>query len=153
MEHWKSGWARVCLNTRSLSMLLAVATVGLLFFQVQVASQTTTSVTQAKDPGVRMGAAGAGGPLPGLVGYQYDYFKVGKADFEETEEVDEGMGPRMNLDSCVGCHSQPATGGSRPNTSGWRAFAARMPWEMLCHIRSGPSRLSKPGIGNTAASY
>ena len=63
MKPWKSGWARVCLNTRSLSMLLAAATVGLVVLQVQVASQTTTSVTQAKDPGVRGGPAGAGEPL------------------------------------------------------------------------------------------
>ena len=124
MERWKSGWARVCLNTKSLSMLLALATVGLLTFQVQVASQTTTSITQAKDPGVRLGPAGAGGPLPGLVGYQGEYFTVGKEDFEEAEEADEGMGPRMNLDSCVGCHSQPATGGSSPAVNPQIAFAS-----------------------------
>ena len=123
MKPWKSGWARVCLNTRSLSMLLAAATVGLVVLQVQVASQTTTSVTQARDPGVRGGPAGAGEPLSGLVGYQADYFRVGKADFEESEEVDEGMGPRMNLDSCVGCHSQPASGGSSPFENPQVAFA------------------------------
>jgi hypothetical protein len=123
VKQWKSCWARVCLNTRSLSMLLAAATVGLVVLQVQVASQTTTSVTQAKDPGVRGGPAGAGEPLPGLVGYQADYFRVGKADFEESEEVDEGMGPRMNLDSCVGCHSQPASGGSSPFENPQIAFA------------------------------
>ena len=124
MKQWKSGWARVCLNTRSVSMLLALATVGLLAFQVQLTSQTTTSITQAKDPGVRGGPAGAGDPLPGLTGYQGDYFQVGKEDFEEAEEADEGMGPRMNLDSCVGCHSQPATGGSSPAVNPQIAFAS-----------------------------
>jgi CxxC motif-containing protein (DUF1111 family) len=115
----------VCLNTKSLSVLLALATVGLLTFQVTVTSQTTTSVTaQAKDPGVRLGPAGAGGPLPGLVGYQSDYFTVGKEDFEEVEDVADGMGPRLNLDSCVGCHSQPATGGSSPAINPQIAFAS-----------------------------
>ena len=123
MKHWKSGWARVCLNSRSLSMALALATVSVLVFQVRIASQTTTP-TQAKDPGVRGGPAGAGSPLPGLVGYQAEYFRVGKEDFEEAEEADEGMGPRMNLDSCVGCHSQPASGGSSPAINPQIAFAS-----------------------------
>jgi CxxC motif-containing protein (DUF1111 family) len=105
-------------------MLLALATVSLLAFQVHVASQTTAAATQARDPGVRGGDAGAGGPLPGLVGYQADYFRVGQEDFEEAEEVDEGMGPRMNLDSCVGCHSQPATGGTSPFENPQVAFAS-----------------------------
>lgn len=91
MKHWKSGWARVCLRRRSLSMALALATVSLLVFQVQIASQTT-SPTQAKDPGVRGGPPGAGGPLPGLVGYQAEYFQVGKDDFEEAEEAAKGWG-------------------------------------------------------------
>jgi CxxC motif-containing protein (DUF1111 family) len=124
VEHRKSGWARVCLNAKSLSMLLALATVGLLTFQVHVESQTTTAITQAQDPGVRGGPAGAGDPLPGLVGYQAEYFQIGKEDFEEVEDVADGMGPRMNLDSCVGCHSQPATGGTSPAINPQIAFAS-----------------------------
>jgi len=123
VKQWKSAWAGVCVNGRSLSISLAVATVCLLTFQVEIGSQTA-SVTQAKEPGVRGGPAGAGDPLPGLVGYQGDYFNVGKEDFEEAEEVDEGMGPRMNLDSCVGCHSQPATGGTSPAVNPQVAFAS-----------------------------
>jgi CxxC motif-containing protein (DUF1111 family) len=34
------------------------------------------------------------------------------------------MGPRMNLDSCVGCHSQPATGGTSPAVNPQVAFAS-----------------------------
>ena len=121
MENWKSGWARVCLNTRSLTMLVALATAGLPVFQVQVASQTTP--TQAKDPGVRGGAAGAGGPLPGMTRQEGDYFRVGQEDFAEVEAAAEGMGPRMNLDSCGGCHSQPAIGGTSPAVNPQIAFA------------------------------
>jgi hypothetical protein len=58
-----------------------------------------------------------------LIRYQGDYFAVGKEAFEEVEEVAEGMGPRMNLDRCVGCHSQPATGGSAPAVNPQIAFA------------------------------
>jgi len=123
VKQWKSASARVCVNGRSLSISLAVATVCLLIFQVEIGSQTA-SVTPAKDPGVRGGPAGAGGPLPGLVGYQREYFDIGKDDFEEVEQVDEGMGPRMNLDSCVGCHSQPASGGTSPAVNPQVAFAS-----------------------------
>ena len=124
MELSKSGWARVCLNTRSLSLLLGLATAGLLVSQVQVASQTTAPVTQAKDPGVRGGLAGAGGPLSGLTRMENEYFLVGQEDFEEVEEVAEGIGPRMNLDSCAGCHSQPAVGGTSPAVNPQVAFAS-----------------------------
>src|SRR5436190_14552488 len=82
VEQWNSARARVYVTRRSLSMFLALATVGLVIFQVEIASQTTSAVTLAKDPGVRGGSAGAGGPLGGLVGYQADYFRVGKEDFE-----------------------------------------------------------------------
>src|SRR5262245_13379311 len=77
----------------------------------------------ARDPGVRGGAPGAGGPLDGLRGTEKRFFELGKDDFEEVEEVAEGLGPRMNLDSCGGCHSQPATGGSSPALNPQVAFA------------------------------
>jgi CxxC motif-containing protein (DUF1111 family) len=91
-------------------------------FQATISSQTA-AVTRAQDPGPRQGAAAAGGPLPGLTGQQTEYFLAGKADFEEAESITEGVGPRMNLDSCAGCHSQPATGGSSPAVNPQMAFA------------------------------
>jgi CxxC motif-containing protein (DUF1111 family) len=69
----------------------------------------------AQDPGVRDGAAGAGGPLAGLSSTQSAFFQAGSADFAEEEGVADGLGPRMNLDSCGGCHIQPALGGSSPH--------------------------------------
>ena len=122
MDRWKSARARVCANCRSFSMFLALATVVLLVFQAEITSQTTL-VTQAKDPGVRGGPAAAGGPLPGLTAQEKEYFLAGKEDFDEAEEVAEGMGPRMNLDSCRGCHSQPAIGGTSPSENPQVAFA------------------------------
>ena len=83
----------------------------------------------AHDPGPRGGPAGAGGILPGLSTGQIDVFNSGRTDFEESETIGTGLGPRFNLDSCGGCHSQPATGGSssavNPQVSVATAFGAR----------------------------
>jgi CxxC motif-containing protein (DUF1111 family) len=100
------------------SAILALGGVGLLVFQVKIWSQTVV----ARDPGVRAGAS-AGGPLAGVSTQQRQYFDAGKAEFEEIEQVAEGMGPRMNLDSCAGCHSQPSTGGTSPAVNPQVAFA------------------------------
>ena len=83
------------------------------------------SVTPARDPGVRGGTAGAGGPIAGLTGRQLEFFTDGKVDFEEVEVVADGIGPRMNLDSCAGCHSQPGTGGSSPAVNPQVAFSSK----------------------------
>jgi hypothetical protein len=75
------------------------------------------------DPGVRPGAGATGGPLPGLSAGELDFFREGLADFNSTEETDEGLGPRLNLDGCVSCHSQPVVGGSAPAINPQVAFA------------------------------
>ena len=69
---------------------------------------------RASDPGVRGGSPGAGGPLPGLTASQLAAFEASKEEFEEADGVGEGLGPRFNLDSCGGCHTQPAVGGTSP---------------------------------------
>src|SRR4051812_29864910 len=79
------------------SAIVVSAGIALFVFQVKIASQ---SAFVAHDPGVRGGPAGAGEPLPGLSPQELDYFNVGKEEFEEAEEIAEGIGPRMNLDSC-----------------------------------------------------
>lgn len=79
----------------------------------------------AQDPGVRGGAPGAGGALAGLTTRQLEFFQDGQADFVEVEAVADGLGPRMNLDSCGGCHAQPAVGGTSPLTNPQVAFATR----------------------------
>jgi len=94
--------------------------IALFAFQVKISSQ---SGFVASDPGVRSGAAGAGDPLPGLTPHELEYFNAGKEEFEEAEEIGEGIGPRMNLDSCGGCHLQPALGGSSPAVNPQVAFA------------------------------
>jgi CxxC motif-containing protein (DUF1111 family) len=69
---------------------------------------------RAKDPGVRGGPAGAGGPLANLTTAEREMFDVGLEDFSEEEGVTDGVGPRFNFVGCAGCHSQPAVGGTSP---------------------------------------
>jgi CxxC motif-containing protein (DUF1111 family) len=86
-----------------LAVLLAIATAAAQFL--------------AADPGVRGGAAGAGGALNDLTRSQLAFFNAGSDDFQEVEALGDGLGPRFNLDSCAGCHSQPAVGGTSPATN------------------------------------
>ncbi len=66
------------------------------------------------DPGVRGGTPGAGGPLPGLSATELAKFNEFREAFLGVEDVPDGLGPRFNLDSCLGCHIQPAVGGTSP---------------------------------------
>jgi CxxC motif-containing protein (DUF1111 family) len=88
---------------------------------VLVTSCVPTSAQTVKvpmDPGVRGGAAGAGGPLQGLTADETAFFKDGLARFADIEVVtggnNNGLGPRFNSNQCLSCHSQPAGGGSSP---------------------------------------
>jgi CxxC motif-containing protein (DUF1111 family) len=85
------------------------------------------------DPGVRGGAingqqgAGPTSPLPldsvssnspsGVL----EFFENGLTRFQAQEVVsggqNNGLGPRFNLNSCSGCHAQPAVGGSSPSNN------------------------------------
>src|SRR5499427_2936618 len=133
------------------SLLFTLAVVGLYVVQIDLASSfgfrrftggtgttantpppdaapnpsPTPSFIQGRgnDPGVRGGPAGAGGMLPGLTAGQQALFTAGQTAFNTAEEVDEGLGPRMNLDSCGGCHAAPAIGGTSPATNPQVAFA------------------------------
>jgi len=104
----------------STSLLVSAAAAFFVAAQIGIASFST-----AVDPGVRPSGSipSAGGVISGLSPSQSEYFVAGQADFAEEETVAEGMGPRMNLDSCGGCHSQPAIGGSSPMVNPQIAFA------------------------------
>jgi CxxC motif-containing protein (DUF1111 family) len=96
---------------KSLSPILTVAliTCGYAFGQ---------SRSVPVDPGVRGGAAGAGGPLQGLTADETTFFLDGQARFAEIEVVNNGsnngLGPRFNSNQCFSCHSQPSMGGTSP---------------------------------------
>ena len=79
---------------------------------------TATSCFAQSDPGPRGGSAGAGAPIGGLTPGELDFFNNhGIPQFSQVEGVADGLGPRFNLDSCGGCHIQPALGGSSPATN------------------------------------
>jgi CxxC motif-containing protein (DUF1111 family) len=105
-------------------LIPVVGIVGsLLCFPLDVSSQSFNS--RARDPGPRGGAAGAGGPIAGLTANELAYFNAGKDEFEELEEVGDGLGPTLNLDGCGACHAQPAVGGTSPALNPQVAFASK----------------------------
>jgi CxxC motif-containing protein (DUF1111 family) len=110
------------MRKRTLGLPVAVV-IGATMLHAQVVSSQTLDAFRARDPGVRTGAPGAGGSLSDLNAGELSFFAAGQADFVEVEEIDEGLGPSMNLDSCGGCHSQPAIGGSSPRVNPQVAFA------------------------------
>jgi CxxC motif-containing protein (DUF1111 family) len=117
----------------------AVGTVALLLLAGSgpAFGQATTDATSAAavvvDPGVRGGAAGAGGALTGLTTLQQQFFTSAQDIFQEIDSVSgavagadgRGLGPRFNADSCAACHSQPAIGGTSPAANPLPAIAAK----------------------------
>jgi len=106
---------------RTAALVLAVVGVAVTGWR----SVPYADLFHASDPGVRGGPAGAGGPIDRLTGRQLDFFNAGLAEFAEEDGIAEGLGPRMNLDSCGGCHAQPATGGTSPAVNPQVAFASK----------------------------
>jgi CxxC motif-containing protein (DUF1111 family) len=110
-------------------MLGATALSGSALAQTTTATTATTTTQSAApqtaafggrrtlDPGPRGGDPGAGGPLPGLSQDELNFFKSSADVFAEVEDVGDGLGPRFNLESCGGCHAQPALGGTSPATN------------------------------------
>src|SRR5437764_6063119 len=77
------------------------------------------AVAQVNDPGVRNTGVNAGQPFASISANANDlaFFNAGLGQFNESQTVtgdNVGLGPRFNLDSCGGCHAQPATGGTGP---------------------------------------
>ena len=81
---------------------------------------------QQQPPAAAPQRAQAGAPLPGLTLGELALFNKGKEAFDEADDVPGGLGPRFNLDSCGGCHSHPATGGTSPAVNPQIAAATRM---------------------------
>lgn len=82
-----------------------------------------TAFAQVVDPGVRSSTGvNAGQPLASVSANANDlaFFNAGLGQFNEHQTVtgdNVGLGPRFNLDSCGGCHSQPAPGGTSPSAN------------------------------------
>lgn len=88
-------------RVRALLPLLAVACV-------------LPALNAQTDPGPRGGAPAAGGAVAGLSAALTAVFNKGLDNFQEAEDVGDGLGPRFNSNSCVSCHIQPAVGGTSP---------------------------------------
>ncbi len=115
------------------------------------------------DPGVRGGAAGAGGPLSGLTADETLFFQDGQTRFAEVESVangtNNGLGPRFNSNQCLSCHSQPGGGGSSPLKNPQVAVATlngaknKVPWFVTeagpvreARFKKGPSGTPDGGV-------
>jgi len=78
---------------------------------------------QPRDPGVRGGPAGAGGPFQNLNDDEKAFFFAAIDRFQEVDSVSGtiekgvGLGPTFNGNSCAMCHVQPAIGGSSPTVN------------------------------------
>ncbi len=107
---------------------LALAALGIGLLTVATAPMLAGAQTAAvipHDPGVRVGTPGAGGPINGLTTNQQAFFDDGLNRFNEIDSVSGtatgeggvGLGPRFNMNSCAGCHAQPAVGGTSPSTN------------------------------------
>jgi len=96
--------------------ILTLIAVGIIV-GVALSPNASAGNNGPQDPGVRGGSAGAGGPVSGLDAQSMAFFQAGLATFNEIEGVALGLGPRFNLDNCVGCHAQPAAGGTSPSTN------------------------------------
>ena len=107
----------ITLVAESVLLILALA-----YTDLALATKPTTS--SATDPGSRpsgstnpgAGPGGTPGPTPidGLTPNELSFFYDGLAQFIKVHNIADGLGPRFNLDSCGGCHSQPTIGGSSP---------------------------------------
>src|SRR5256712_5114447 len=111
---------KVRITRRGLGAIILAIGAGLLMTAV-LPREVSSDLFAARDPGVRPDPAGAGGMLSGLTDLEQQLFTVGLEAFEEVQSVqgtvpqtEPGLGPRFNLDSCAGCHAQPAIGGTSP---------------------------------------
>src|SRR5216684_3282539 len=107
----QSGSVGEAAMTRLCPVLAASFIISVLVLHVPVPSQAQI----ARDPGPRTGTPGAGKPLGDLTGPQMNLFNAGISEFKKRDQVKaDGLGPRMKLDSCAGCHNYPDVGGTSP---------------------------------------
>jgi CxxC motif-containing protein (DUF1111 family) len=92
-------------------MYSIVAGTGLVLLAAAAGAPAQTRPT---DPGPRPTTGAEGAHINGLTTNQTAFFNASRTTFLATEALVDGLGPRFNLDSCGGCHSQPATGGTSP---------------------------------------
>jgi CxxC motif-containing protein (DUF1111 family) len=115
------------MNTRSVSRLIAVASIGGFLAVAQPPRQGPPPQPAAPAPAAPAPTTPTPGarPLPGLTQAEAAAFNEGLSRFLEVDSVTgtqpgaagKGLGPTFNLNSCVGCHSHPSVGGTSPATN------------------------------------
>jgi CxxC motif-containing protein (DUF1111 family) len=91
-----------------------------IFCQLALSFLIIFPVCAQSDPGLRTGAAGAGGSWPALSEPDTELFVNARARFRKSVSVSgsfepsPGLGPAFNGNSCAMCHAHPAVGGSSP---------------------------------------
>ncbi len=90
----------------------------------------------AKDPGVRPGAAGAGGIIGGLTSDQQAELPDFAAAFNRVNTVQitpvfaaEASARALTRHSCASCHAQCVAGGSSPASNPGSVLNARFPYQ------------------------
>ncbi len=94
-------------------------------FAIMAAIVAAGTLLGQTDPGPRKGPPLPAMPLRGLSSGELKLFQDGLTAFREDDQVANGLGPRFNLDSCGGCHSHPAIGGTSPAVNPQIAVATR----------------------------
>jgi CxxC motif-containing protein (DUF1111 family) len=87
----------------------------------------------------------AGDPFPGLTPDQQAAFEEGKGEFQEDEDIPEGLGPVFNGTSCAQCHSNPAVGGDSNITETRFGTTDKNKFDALGDL--GGSLIQSQGIG------
>jgi CxxC motif-containing protein (DUF1111 family) len=91
------------------------ASIALLIAIACTSASSPPTHRNVHDSGVRGGAPGAGGPIPGLDAADLAFFTEGQTRFVKVDTVNgDGLGPRFNAEACGQCHAAPATGGTSP---------------------------------------
>src|SRR5215469_10053574 len=121
MQKWNISGRSVSRNPITISILL-----------ISFSLLAATVASAQSDPGVRGGDPGAGSIIGGTSVQEKKFFENGLTRFEQTESVSgtisgtgSGLGPRFNMDSCSGCHAQPAVGGTSPAVNPQVAVATK----------------------------
>src|SRR6266404_6543515 len=112
------------LKTERSGGTLAMTRRKLPFLTVALAMLFVAAIAFGQtDPGVQGVNRGTGAALASVQANKptgiLDFFNDGRTRFQDNEVVsgqpsNTGLGPRFNFTSCVGCHTQPAIGGTGP---------------------------------------
>jgi CxxC motif-containing protein (DUF1111 family) len=81
---------------------------------IAISAAAHAQAPKVRDPGPRSGT-NAGAPIDGLTSGETKLFTAGQSRSAKVDTIaGDGLGPRMNMNSCQSCHAQPTAGGSSP---------------------------------------